>query len=153
MQREKIKKLSLLLEKEFEKSKDSFEKMQLSAIEIAKSSYNSPSQSGDRFHSQGQADIAKENLKNLEGVLKELNNELLLSEIPQAIRPSCWIELEFDGGKKESYFYLKNPLVVKGYSIISSKSPFGSILLDKKVGDRFEYNSSQKLSGKIILIE
>jgi transcription elongation GreA/GreB family factor len=128
-------------------------KVKIAANEIAKSSYNSPSQSGDRFHSQGQAEIAQEKAERLESVLTRVKRELE-NKVPEKIFPICWVNLEYEDGIKDGFYYIDEPLSLPGYKFVSSNSPFGGSLAGKKVGDSFEYTSADiRRPGKIIVIE
>ena len=153
MIREKIDELYVVLKEEVSRAQKVADKVKIAANEIAKSSYNSPSQSGDRFHSQGQADIAKERAERLEKVLARVEKELG-NKVPENISPICWVNLEYEDATKDGFYYVDEPISVSGYKFVSSSSPFGTILKDKKAGDNFEYLiSGNKISGKVVLIE
>ena len=153
MKRREIQKLQELLLKELEKAKERERKVKEAADEIARASYNSPSQSGDRFHSQSQADIAKENVERLESILKKVEEELQ-NPVPESIAPICWINLEYEDGGKDEFFLLDEPLSIPGYKFVSSNSPFGLVLAGKRVGDNFKYKipGFTKI-GKILQIQ
>ena len=152
MKREKINKLYILLKEEAAKAQKAANEARAAANEIAKSSYNSPSQSGDRFHSQGQADIAIEMAARLSGALKRVGEELT-RKAPEEITPICFVNLEYDDGTKDGLYYLEEPLSIAGNKFVSSNSPFGVALAGKKVGESFIFESSDiKRSGKITSI-
>jgi len=153
MKRDEIQKLFKVLGEELEKAKDRERKVKEAADEIARSAYNSPSQSGDRFHSQSQADIAKENVERLENILKKVEKELQ-NPVPESITPVCWINLEYEDGGKDGFFLLDEPLSISGYKFVSSNSPFGNKLKGKKVGEKFEFVSGDiRKAGTVVLIE
>ncbi len=150
--REKIFALKPLLEKELQKAKLRYEKVRESAAEIARSAYNSPSQSGDRFHSQGQSDIAEEDVKRFERVLEEIEKETEKDK-PDKTTAFCWVELEYDNGERDNFYIVNDPLSIPGYKFVSSKSPFGKVLIDKKVGDSLIFETNElKKTGKIVMI-
>lgn len=153
MKRTEIEELYKELKKELEKAKDRERKVKEAADEIARASYNSPSQSGDRFHSQSQADIAKESVERLKKVFNEVSAELS-KPVPDNIQPVCWVELEYDDDNRDKFYYLDEPLSISGYKFVSSNSPFGNKLKGKKVGEKFEFVSGDiKKAGTVVLIE
>jgi hypothetical protein len=153
MKREKINNLYALLKEEVAKAQKAAKEAKRAADEIAKSSYNSPSQSGDRFHSQGQADITMEVATRFSSALKKVEEEVA-KEIPEGIAPTCFIELAYKDGTKDGFYYLDEPITLSGIKIISSNSPFAVVLAGKKIGDSFEFVLDDfKKSGKIISIE
>jgi transcription elongation GreA/GreB family factor len=153
MMREKINKLYVLLGKEHTNAQKVADKVKNAANEIAKASYNSPSQSGDRFHSQGQADIAKERVERFEKAFARVEKELE-NKIPESISPICWVNLEYKDATKDGFYYVDEPLSVPGYKFVSSGSPFGNILKDKMVEDNFKYSiTGNERSGKVVSIE
>jgi len=88
-----------------------------SAQEIAKTAANSMSQAGDRFHSQGSADLAKE---RYDAVLAFKN------EVEQKGES---IFINFEGN---DIVLVDNPIIIPGFTIASTKSPLGQKLIDKK---------------------
>lgn len=153
MPREKINNLYLLLKEEVARAQKVADEVRNAANEIARSSYNSLSQSGDRFHSQGQADIAMERVKRLTSVLEKVEKESK-NKAPESITPVCFVNLEYKDGAKDGFYFVDEPLSLADYKFVSVNSPFGIILKDKKVGDNFEYLISEaKRTGRIISIE
>lgn len=151
--RPKIKELFDALSEELTKIRKKAEKLHEAAVDVAKSASASPSQSGDRFHAQGQADIAKEYVSNLEDINTEIEDELKIDTFSE-IRPVCWVEVEYDNKDIDKFYYLSEPLALAGYKFVSSKSPFGLVLTGKKVGDDFEFKTTEvNRSGKIAKIE
>ncbi len=88
-----------------------------SAQEVAASAAASPSQSGDRFHSQGTADLAKQKLDSISS---------LLAEIEEKGDNVC---VEFKG---ETVFLVDNPILISGFKVVSTKSPLGQTILNKE---------------------
>lgn len=109
-----FKSLTKSVDTEVEKAEDNYKKSKKSAEEIAASAAGSPSQAGDRYHSQGTADIAKQKLDTV----LALKNEL--EEKGESI---CH---EHEG---ETLFIVENPVLIDGYKIISEKSPLGQKIL------------------------
>jgi transcription elongation GreA/GreB family factor len=88
----------------------------------------------------------------LNGALKNVEKELT-KEIPVEVTPTCFINLEYEDGTKDGFYYLEEPLSLSGSKFISSNSPFGSVLAGKKVGDNFVFDSAGIFrSGKIVSI-
>lgn len=115
-------KLSVLLDRvvsECRKAEKIYEDAVSSAREIAASASLSPSQSGDRYHSQGSADLAKKKLESLSSLRYEI--ELAIDqEIPERASPPCYLNL--DG--KDAYL-VGNPVFISGVKIISAQSDLG----------------------------
>lgn len=125
----KLKLLLDLIKIEFKKAEKRRDNATDSALEIARSAALSPSQAGDRFHSQGAADLAKE---MFETVLN-LKNEIELNvnqEIPEFVSVPCYIKLE-----GLEVYLVNNPILLRGINLISKESPLGSELINKQVGD------------------
>lgn len=121
---------------EFNEAKRNYEQTKKAAEEVAVAASLSPSQSGDRYHSQGAADLAKQTFENVRNLRTEI--EANLDKNISFIDPPCFLNL---GGDK--VYLVSYPIIVKGFKIISSKSPLGLNLLGKKMGD--------KINGKEIL--
>lgn len=102
---------------ETKKAEENFKKAKKAAEKIAASAAASPSQAGDRFHSQGTADIAKQ---KYEAVLA------LKDELKQKGESVCFKY------KKENVFVVDNPILISGFKIISSRSPLGKKILGQK---------------------
>lgn len=125
----KLKQLLDSVVVEFEKAEKRKNNAIGSALEIAKSAALSPSQAGDRFHSQGAADLAKEMYETVEN----LRNEIEIGvnqEIPEFTSVPSYIKLE-----GLEVYLVNNPILLKGFNLISKESPLGSGLESKKVGD------------------
>lgn len=102
------------VEKELKKAEVNFKQTKKAAQEVAASAAASPSQSGDRFHSQGAADLAKQ---KYEAVLA------LKNEIDQKGEKVC-----VDHGG-ETLYLVDNPIMISGLKIVSTKSPLSLKLL------------------------
>ncbi len=134
--RAKLKQFLDAVEIEFDAARKNYDQTKKAAEEVAVAASLSPSQSGDRYHSQSAADLAKQTFE----VVKSLRDELK-SDIDKDINvvgAPCFINFDDD------QIYLVNyPVLINGFKIISSKSPLGLNLLGKKAGD--------KVNGKEIL--
>ena len=131
--RQKLLELKKALEERLVKVGDRAKKTKESANEIAQAASLSPSQSGDREHSRGQARVVEESLIRL----KKLHEEVVgaSKEPVRAIFAPCFIVFEKEGEKNEA-FLVENPVFVKGVSFISTSSDLGKALMGKKVGDK-----------------
>ena len=141
MQRAEINKLYHLLKKDFQKSKRRYITIQKSAAEIARVAANSPSQSGDRFHSQGQADIAKSSLDNLELLISDIK-KVFQDEIPTQIKPPCYVKIDYGDRGISEMFVVNYPTDASGVKLVSSSSPLGEALLGKSVGESIVFNGT-----------
>lgn len=141
------------LEPELARSKRWGQEIKASADEIARSSYNSPSQSGDRFHSQSQAEIAKESFSNLESFYKRLVKSAE-SAIPQAVEPISYVEVEYEGGELRSFYFVDRTPNLPGFNFVSSESSLGKLLFGKRVGEKIELKfGEEKRLTRIVYIE
>jgi len=125
-------KLNLLLDfviTEFKKAEKRNKNATDSALEIARSAALSPSQAGDRFHSQGAADLAKEMFETVSKLKIEIEKNIE-NKIPETVSIPCFIKLE-----GMDIYLVDNPILVNGFNLISKESPLGSSLVRKKVGD------------------
>lgn len=123
--RTKLKEFLGVVETEYKEAKRNYETSLKAAQEVAASAALSPSQSGDRFHSQSASDLAKQIFENVADLKYEVGKSL--DEDTNFIKPPCFVSL---GGDK---FYLVDyPVLISGYKIVSSKSPLGQELLGKK---------------------
>ncbi len=114
----KLSELIQAVNLELEKSRKIYEHAKKSAQEVAASAALSPSQSGDRFHSQGAADLAKQKFEAAMALKKELD------------------EKKEDAGfilEGEEIFIVDSPMVIKGFKLVSAKSPIGKKLLNDKI--------------------
>lgn len=105
------------VDQEVKKADKNYVKAKESAEEIAASAAASPSQAGDRYHSQGTADIAKQKLNNILSLEKELEEKK---------EKVCF---EHQG---EIVYVVDNPVLITGFKIISSNSPLGKKILKSK---------------------
>lgn len=121
-----------IVNSEFEKAKKNYELIKKAAQEINASASASPSQSGDRFHAQGAADLAKQKLEAITNLKNEI--ELAVDEnTPDVVTPPCFVNF---GG--EEIYLVDNVVTIGGLKFVSSKSPLGQNLLGKKVGDNVQ---------------
>jgi hypothetical protein len=105
------------IDEEYRKAEKIYKEARKSAQEVAAAASASPSQSGDRFHSQGTADLAK---------LKFDSISRLKVEVGEKGEKIC---TEYKG---ETVFLVDNPILISGFKIVSTKSPLGQIILGSK---------------------
>ncbi len=108
-----LKKFLVIVKKELNKAEKNHLQAQKSASEVAASAAHSPSQSGDRFHSQSTADLAQDRVESLKKLKEEIE-----SETP--------ILVEKDG---ETFFIVRNVTFIPGVKLISTNSTVGKDLL------------------------
>ncbi len=109
---------------------------------IAQGALASPSASGDREHAQNQAMI---NLHRL-GILKALKEE-----VEKGVGR---YEVEYNDGRQESFYLVKHPVILAGFKLISSQSPLGKAIVNKKKGQTFRYKVEKAtIRGKIVTCE
>lgn len=143
-------KLQLLLEAidgEMAKAKHRAEQTRKAANEIARSAAASPSQSGDREHSAGQALITQNVLVGLQTTQEDIQKALMVDV--SLVQAPCFLELEL-GGKRLEFYFIDNPPHITGLSFISVKSALGKVILNKKIGETFEFD---KKKGKIVTLD
>ena len=152
MTKERKNETLVFLELEIQRAKENAEKTD----EASKFIMTGPSQSGDKYHAQNAAALAKSYVKRLEKLKKEIQEA---KEEPETIvKPTCYIEVEYDDGSKLNFYLVENAVSLAGFLFISSLSPLGSSILEKKVGETFTYEfqkdgAKRKFSGKIVRIE
>lgn len=112
-----LRDLVAALEIEIKKAQRSYQDAKRAAQEIAASASSSPSQSGDRFHSQGSADLASKRFQAILSFKKEFDKK------GEAI---CVKH------KGETLFLVDNPIMLAGFKIVSTKSPLGLKLLNDR---------------------
>lgn len=152
MARKKLEELLALLEGEVAKAKKAAENTRKSADEIAKSAAHSPSQSGDRTHSQGQADITEAYFKRIIAFEKRI--KIALAETPNTIQTPCFVGVKFTDGKESSFYLVEDPIVISGITLVSAVSPLGSALIGKKPGSKFAFRvNSIKQFGEVVSFE
>lgn len=125
--------LSERLKKEIKKAGSFAEKAKESAMEIARAAALSPSQSGDRVHSENQAKITAEAFIKLKHLHDEIDKSLNKS-VPEKIEPVCFVNGEF--------YFVTTPIYLPGIKLVSVESPLGRKLLGKKVGDKIKFQLS-----------
>lgn len=112
----KLKQLLEAVNEEYKKADRAYKINKKSAQEIAESAVSSMSQAGDRFHSQGSADLAKQRFETI---------NLLKQEIEEKGEK---IGFNFEG---HEIFLVDNPILIKGFKLVSTQSPVGQKLLNK----------------------
>lgn len=127
--RTKLKALLNSINVEYKKAEKIYKDAKNSAQEIAASASASPSQSGDRFHAQGTADLAKQKFEFISLFKKEIEESLDL-DIPDKVAAPCYIKL-----KSSEIYLVNNPVLISGLKIVSSDAPLGSSLLGEKIGE------------------
>lgn len=147
--RRKLERLYMELKRELKVSEKRALESKRNAEEIAKAAANSPSQSGDRTHAEGQAAIYLESYERLRKVLGEVEKALKLP-IPERVLPPCFVEIEIEGKKREFYI-LSEPIGVGKLPVLSMNSPLGKALKGKKVNGSFATPTG--LSGKLSRLE
>ncbi len=108
-----LNKLLLVVNKEIKKAEKNHLQARVNASEVAASAAHSPSQAGDRYHSQGTADILKERIEALKKLKREVE-----SGYPRFIKKG-----------KDSFFLVRNVTLLPGVKLISMNSPVGKKLI------------------------
>ncbi|WKZ25331.1 MAG: hypothetical protein QY322_02980 [bacterium] len=102
---------------ELAKAKKYYELAKISAQEIAQTALTSHSQAGDRFHSQGTAELTRQKYETILSLKKEID---LKGE-----------KIVFNYNN-ETVYIVDNPIMLSGFKIISSMSPLGEKILNEK---------------------
>ena len=113
----KAKQLLEAINTEFIKAEKGYKNAKKSAQEIALSAALSPSQAGDSYHSQGAADLARERYESILNLKKEIEEK------------GETICVNYEG---QEIFLVDNPVLISGFTIVSTKSPLGKKLLNEK---------------------
>lgn len=113
----KLKQLQKAINVELRKAEKGYTNSKKSAQEIARSAGLSPSQAGDRYHSQGTLDLARERYESILTLKKEIEDK------------GETICTKYDN---QEIFLVDNPVLISGFTIVSTKSPLGTKLLNEK---------------------
>ncbi|GEM_PF-6748660 len=143
MAREKIERLKELIEKELAMAKKFAATSDQDFKISSQAAFASPSASGDRYFAETQADLNKQRLMALEGLLSEVR-VCLDSVNPEVITVPCHVVLADEAGVKYEYFLAKNQVLLAGIQIITPTSPLGASLVGKRIGETVEYPSGEK---------
>ena len=135
-----------------QKVKQAADNTKQSADEIARTAAHSPSQSGDSVHSRGQAQITEE-YYNKYLSFKKMVESALTQEV-KAIKPPCYVELQFSDGRQTAFYLVKDPIAINGFVLVSISSPLGLVLIGKKQNSKFRHTATGKtLNGVIHFIQ
>lgn len=113
----KLDELLSVVKKEIKKAERNYLQAKKSASEVAASAALSPSQAGDRYHSQGTAELAKQRLESL----KKLEAEVKSGSVRYVQK-----------GNQE-FFLVKNVALIPKFKLVSVDSLVGKELV-KDVG-------------------
>jgi len=113
----KLKQLQKAIDVELRKAEKGYTNSKKSAQEIARSAGLSPSQAGDRYHSQGTLDLARERYEAILALKKEVEDKL---------------ETICTQHNDQEIFLVNNPVLISGFTIVSTKSPLGIKILNEK---------------------
>jgi hypothetical protein len=150
MKREKIIELAAVVRETLETAKKSAEKTKNDADAIAKVAANSPSQSGDRFHSRAQAEITAGSVSNLKYLSEELE-KACEKEIPETIKPVCIATITSTASSGD-FVLVNNPVYLRSsLKLISPHSPLGKALIGKSKGQKFSYTTDLgEVKGEVV---
>lgn len=109
--------LIVVVDSNFKRAERIYRESKKAAEEIAASASASPSQSGDRFHSQGSADLAKQKYEAVLALKEELKKK------------GDAICVEYNG---ETLYLVDNLIMVPGFKLVSTKAPLGQKILNEK---------------------
>lgn len=126
------------------------------ADEASKFILTGPSQSGDRYHSENAAELAKSYLKRLEKLVEEVKSAK--EEILKLAQPVCFVEIEYEDKGRLSFVLVENALTTPGQVFISKNSPLGTAVLGKGEQESFSYEltdatDKKVFSGKVVKVE
>ncbi len=111
-----LKEFLSIVEKELVKAEKNYREAKKSAAEVAHIASLSPSQAGDRYHSQGTAEIAKARVESLRKLKKEVEDEKARF-------------FDQNGG----FWLVENVTLLPGVNLVSVHSEVGK-KLNKNVG-------------------
>src|SRR3990172_5810629 len=105
--------------------------------EASKFVVTGPSQSGDKYHAQNAASLAASYVARLENLKKEISEaDIALAQI---VKPGSHIEIEYADASRLDFYLVDNAVKVTRFLFVSERSPLGSAIMGKKVGDNFGY--------------
>lgn len=127
------------------------------ANEVSGGLVASYSAAGDAEHSRNSANLSIQKAETIKKLLVELEKSLD-SDIPKFVQSVCFVSVKFEDGNQKDLYLVENPVFISEFNLISSKSPLGEALVNKKVGSSFSYLSGTKSNvhafrGSIISIE
>lgn len=95
------------------------------------------SQSDDRYHAEGAAEITNAYFENLAKLLEQVkaSSERACEEVA----PPCYVELIYSNGENVKLYLVKHNALLPGVLLITPKSPIGLAIKDKKRGEPFSY--------------
>lgn len=135
MARKSLNRLLKILHKELKIAQKRQKKVKQSANEIARAAALSPSQSGDREHATGQAEIIAESLVRLHKLLDEIETSIK-RKVPEEIKETCFVSLKYENNDKKNMFLVKNLYLLPRVNLVSFNSELGKALKGAKVGDK-----------------
>ncbi len=111
---------------------------------------------GDKYHSESAAELAQEFLLNLKRLRDEVENAN--DEKSATAAPVSYLELSYETGERVKFYLVEKNALLPGILLITSNSPIGKAVKDKKEGDRFSYETephgqTKTFTGKIDKIE
>ena len=135
MARKSLDGLLKILLKELKIAQERQKKVKQSADEIARAAALSPSQSGDREHATGQAEIVTESLVRLRKLLDEIETSIK-RKTPEEIGETCFVSLKYKNNDKQKMFLVKNLYLLPKVNLVSFNSDLGKALKGAKIGDK-----------------
>ena len=133
------------------------ELLKLINLEIGKVGISTKKTSaGDKYHSESATELAQEFLLNLKKLRDEVENAN--EEKSDTAAPVSYLELSYETGERVKFYLVKKNALLPGILLITSSSPIGKEVRDKKEGDRFSYETkshgqTKTFAGKIVKIE
>ncbi len=135
----KLKGFESIVIERIKRARASAERTKKEANSLGHAAAGSWSVGAERNFAEGQAAINAENLAKLEKLLKAIHASL--EKDATSIEPVCYIKM-INNGVIDSFYLVDEPVFLKNIKMISSSSPFGQALADKKVGDKIKFQDS-----------
>jgi transcription elongation GreA/GreB family factor len=148
MKRKKLKKLHDAVNAEISKAEVHYEESRQASEKMSETTRTSWSSAGDREYAMDQEEVTKLNLDMLKNLSKELE-DAVDHDTPKKVKAPCFVRVHIDGEDIEFYL-VENVASVKGFEIVSVKSPVGVKIVGKKKFDTYKIADNK---GKIIGIE
>lgn len=108
----------------------------------------SPSQSGDRLFFENTFYLNQSILKNMETLKQEVINSDDFS--PSSVKPPCIITISFGNKKEQEFLFTQSSVNISNLKTITTNSPVGIALINKRVGEEFTYKIKQESNTQII---
>ena len=151
MARKKLIDLLTAVKKEESIAKRRLSETRKSRNETTATARTSWSAAGEREYAEGQLQVVEEYYSKLKKLRQEI--EKASKTKPEKIKTPSFVKVSING-KDDSFYLVKNLANLTSEKLVSSSSPLGSAIFDKKENEEFSFEvAGNKLKGKVISYE